>query len=152
MHDNTPLEQKFISPPCRQRVLIAASKPGSVPATPFFAPALTPQQKAKQRLDYAEKFWFQLSYEYNGNDLRNVGVEPLVNESSTLYKSQFKITFTGNINSVPRDPGGSRLQNQWHLKAWDPIPFEILSYRSQVTFMSGPTALQQSKILHRRKV
>src|SRR5918997_313768 len=54
IHDNTPLEQKFISPPCRQRLLIEAYKPNQ----------FIPLDTAKQR-HLAEKFWFQLSYEHN---------------------------------------------------------------------------------------
>jgi outer membrane protein OmpA-like peptidoglycan-associated protein len=113
MHENTPLEQRFISPPCRQRLLIEAYKPNT----------FVPLETAKQR-HLAEKFWFQLSYEYNGNDLRNVAVEPLVNESSTLHKSQFKITFTGTNSSLARDPVAEvvfRIFGTW--KAWQLMPF-----------------------------
>jgi hypothetical protein len=110
LHDNTPPEQKFI--PCKKLLRIEAYKPG-----------LLPLDRAKQ-LHLAEKFWFELSYEYNGNDLRNVAVEPRLDLSSSLTKSQFRITFTGNAYSVPRDPVAEvlfRISGSW--KAWDPIPF-----------------------------
>jgi hypothetical protein len=110
LHQNTPLDQKFVR--CKRRFRISAAKPGPVPLD-FI-----------KKADAGEKFWFELSYDYNGNDLRNVSVEPLMDKSNTLRKSEFKITFTGNAYSPERDPVAEvvfRISGTW--KAWDPVPF-----------------------------
>ncbi len=111
IHQNTPLSQKFVT--CKRRFKFSAAKPGGPLPLTFI--------KAN---DLGEKFWFELSYEYNGNDLRNVAVEPLMNKSSTLNKSEFKIAFTGNSYSPEQAPVAEvvfRASGTW--KAWDPIPF-----------------------------
>ena len=111
IHQNTPLSQKFVS--CKRMFKILAAKPGGPLPLEY-----------KKKYEVAEKFWFQLSYEYNGNDLRNVAVEPLVHKSSTLNKSEFKISFTGNAYSPDQAPVAEvvfRISGSW--KAWDPIPF-----------------------------
>src|SRR5919199_3821615 len=64
LHQNTPLDQKFVR--CNRKFRISAAKPGPLPLDVI------------KKADLGEKFWFQLSYEYNGNDLRNVSVEPLM--------------------------------------------------------------------------
>ncbi|MBL0358498.1 MAG: peptidoglycan-binding protein [Chitinophagaceae bacterium] len=51
-----------------------------------------------------EEFWFKLTYQYNGNDLRVVKVEGLVNKSSSLYSSDFSIRFEPTQYSHPSDP------------------------------------------------
>jgi outer membrane protein OmpA-like peptidoglycan-associated protein len=111
IHQGTPLSQKFVS--CKRRFKLSAAKPGG----PF------PIEVIK-KYDIGEKFWFELSYEYNGNDLRNVAVEPLVNKSSSLNKSEFKIAFVGNSYSPEQAQVAEvvfRISGTW--KAWDPVPF-----------------------------
>lgn len=51
-----------------------------------------------------ETFWFTLSFEYNGNDIRNAAIMGLVSRSSSLYSSTFTIRFVGQQYSVPRAP------------------------------------------------
>jgi hypothetical protein len=48
-----------------------------------------------------QTFWFRLSFEYNGNDIRNAAINALVNRSSSLYSSTFSIRFAGQPHSVP---------------------------------------------------
>jgi len=49
-------------------------------------------------------FWFKLSYEYNGNDIRDALINPLVHRSSSTYVSTFTINFQGDSYSPPQDP------------------------------------------------
>jgi hypothetical protein len=110
MHANTPPER--IPKRCTRRFLIKAAHPG-----------IYPLDFIKKR-GLGEKFWFELSYLYNGNDLINVAVEPMVNKSSDLSKSEFKITFAGTAISLPSDPVAEivlRISGTW--KAWDPVPY-----------------------------
>jgi OmpA family len=112
MHENTSPDRKFTY--CAKRLRINATKPPPFPISLDFI---------KQK-NLGEKFWFELSYEYNGNDLRNVAIRPLIDQSSDLSKSEFTITFAGNAYSLPRDPIAEvvfRISGSW--KAWDPVPF-----------------------------
>lgn len=52
----------------------------------------------------AQIFWFRLSYEYNGNDVRNAAIVALVDRSSSLYSSTFSVRFVGQAYSVPSAP------------------------------------------------
>jgi hypothetical protein len=111
MHENTPIDKKFTL--CTRRLRINTTKPN-----PFLTLDLI------KKHNVGERFWFELSYEYNGNDLRNVAVRPLPDQSSDLTKSEFTITFAGNSYSLPRDPVSEivfRISGTW--KAWDPLPF-----------------------------
>jgi hypothetical protein len=89
IHEGTPPTQTFRT--CLREFMISAFKP-MVPVPPS-----DPHSPA-------EKFWFALQYEYNGNDLREVKVDPLMDKSSTLFKSKFIINFVPGAASVPRDP------------------------------------------------
>jgi OmpA family len=109
VHESTPLDQIFKS--CERKFQILAYKPSQFPLE--FA----------KKYNMGEKFFFKLSYQYNGNDLRNVAVEPLLDASSTLIKSEFNITFAGDKYSLPRDPVAEvvfHIGGRW--KAWDPLP------------------------------
>jgi hypothetical protein len=109
VHESTPLDQIF--KPCERRFQISAYKPSPLPLD--FA----------KKNNIGEKFWFKLSYQFNGNDLRNVAVEPFLDASSTLIKSEFIITFAGDKYSLPRDPVAEVVFHiGGHWKAWDPIP------------------------------
>lgn len=110
VHESTPLDQVFKS--CERKFQIGAYKPGHFPLD------------LVKNNNMGEKFWFKLSYQFNGNDLRNVAVEPLLDASSTLHKSEFNITFAGDKYSLPRDPVAEivfHIGGRW--KAWDPMPF-----------------------------
>jgi hypothetical protein len=50
-----------------------------------------------------QQFWFRLSFEHNGHDLRNVGIVGLVDRSSSMIMSTFSIEFSGLPYSVPAD-------------------------------------------------
>jgi hypothetical protein len=51
-----------------------------------------------------QQFWFRLSFEHNGHDLRNIAIHALVDKSSTMTMSTFSIEFSGIPHSVPLDP------------------------------------------------
>lgn len=82
VHPGTPPSLRFR--PCVREFLISA-----IHARPFWSP---------------QQFWFRLSFEYNGHDLRNITIVPLVDRSSTMTTSTFSITFAGLPHSVPQDP------------------------------------------------
>jgi outer membrane protein OmpA-like peptidoglycan-associated protein len=109
MHPGTPPTQVFKR--CGREFMISAFRAG-----PFPIPPTDPRAPA-------EKFWFALQYEYNGNDLREVRVDPLPDKSSTLYKSKFIITFAPGPASVELDPVAAvrfSISGSWEL--WD-LPF-----------------------------
>jgi len=111
IHEGTPPEQVFRT--CRREFMISAFKP---PPFPIPVPPSDPRLPA-------EKFWFALQYEYNGNDLREVRVDALPDKSSTLYKSKFIIGFAPGTASVPRDPVAAvrfTISGSWEV--WD-LPF-----------------------------
>jgi OmpA family len=111
IHEGTPPTQTF--KPCIREFMISAYKP---PPFPVPLPPTDPRVPA-------EKFWFSLQYEYNGNDLREVKVDPLPHKSSTLYKSKFLIAFAPGAASVSRDPVAAvrfSISGSWEV--WD-IPF-----------------------------
>lgn len=111
MHPGTPPTQVFKR--CAREFMISAFRPA-----PFPVPIRPTDPRAP-----AEKFWFSLKYEYNGNDLREVKVDPLFDKSSTLYKSKFIIGFAPGAASVDRDPVAAvrfSISGSWEL--WD-IPF-----------------------------
>jgi outer membrane protein OmpA-like peptidoglycan-associated protein len=49
-------------------------------------------------------FWYQLSFEYNGNDLRNLAIFPRVDKSAHITKSSFDTTWVGQPYSPVRAP------------------------------------------------
>lgn len=53
-------------------------------------------------------YWFQLEFQYNGNDLKEVSIKPLPAKSqskpTTFYQDQFTITFTGRPKSAEAEP------------------------------------------------
>lgn len=51
-----------------------------------------------------QTFWFRLTFDYNGNDLRNIAIVALVHRSSSLYSSTFSVRFVGQAHSVPSAP------------------------------------------------
>lgn len=109
MHPGTPPTQSFRR--CAREFMISAFRPAPIPIPPTDPRAP------------AEKFWFSLQYEYNGNDLREVRVDPLPDKSSTLYKSKFIVTFAPGPASVELDPIAAvrfSISGSWEL--WD-IPF-----------------------------
>jgi len=103
-HPDTPYppSQKFIPCPYRE-FSISASYP--VSALGLQLPAAT--------------FYFQLSFNYNGNDLQAVAIRLLEGKSSRMLSSEFSIAFTGAPNILPLDPV-AELQFQITGR-WDPV-------------------------------
>jgi outer membrane protein OmpA-like peptidoglycan-associated protein len=51
-----------------------------------------------------QTFWYRLSLEYNGNDLRNVSIVPLIDKSSAITTSKFTTSWEGQPNVPGRAP------------------------------------------------
>jgi hypothetical protein len=82
VHANTPPTLAFRT--CRHEFLISAHHP---------------------RYGFGrQNFWFELTFEHNGHDLRNITINALVDKSSTMTMSTFSIEFSGLPHSVPLDP------------------------------------------------
>jgi len=82
LHQNTPPSLTFST--CTNEFLISAHHP-------------------RYGFD-SQQFWFRISFEYNGHDLRNVAINALVDKSSSMTMSKFTIEFNGQAHSVPADP------------------------------------------------
>jgi OmpA family protein len=109
IHPGTPPSQRFRR--CAREFMISAFRPA-----PFPIPPTDPRAPA-------EKFWFVLQYEYNGNDLREVRIDPLPDKSSTLYKSKFSITFAPGAASADSNPiAAVRFSISGSWEHWD-LPF-----------------------------
>jgi hypothetical protein len=95
IHANTPASLLFR--PCVREFLISAHHP---------------------RYGWSrQQFWFRLSFEHNGHDLRNVAITPLIDRSSSMIMSTFSITFAGIPHSVPTDPVAEvnfQISGQWN--------------------------------------
>lgn len=78
----------------------------------------------------AQTFWYRLSFEYNGNDLRNVAINALVDRSSTLHTSTFSSTWTGQAHS----PGAAPVAEiMFQLTGnWDPVGRGNVSYSGEL--------------------
>ena len=97
IHENTPPETEWTS--VNTEFSITASHPRYFVGT--------------------QEFWFRLSYEHNGNDVRNIQVNALVNKSSEMITSSFSITFSGQAHSVPADP---KAEVNFQIGGnWDPV-------------------------------
>jgi len=107
-HPITSRDRKYRR--CEKLLLIRAFTP--LPAMLNVTPDI------ERKKGWGEKFWFKLSYEYNGNDLNNVRVEPLINKSSDLRKSVFTISFAPDRASDEGDPVAEvvfRISGSWRI-------------------------------------
>jgi outer membrane protein OmpA-like peptidoglycan-associated protein len=75
-------------------------------------------------------FWYNLSFEYNGNDLRNITINPLVSRSSAMIMSKFSSSWTGQAHSPPAAPMAEVLFNL--SGRWDPTGSGDVSYRGEL--------------------
>jgi outer membrane protein OmpA-like peptidoglycan-associated protein len=108
VHANTPPEKRFI--PCTLEFLISAHHP-------------------RYGFD-RQRFWFRLSFEFNGNDLRNAAIVVLENRSSSMVMSEFSIRFVGQPYSVPKDPIAEVL---FQISGrWDPVGKGVDSFWGQL--------------------
>jgi len=97
MHPGTPSSQTFR--PCNTEFSLVAHHPR------YFIGDQT--------------FWYRLSFEYNGNDLRNVSVAPLIDKSSTITASKFTTSWEGQPNVPGRAPVA---EVRYQLTGrWDPV-------------------------------
>lgn len=105
MHAHTPPTEKWATP-CTFVLRIAAHHP---------------------RAGYGDQhFYFRVSYEYNGYDIRNATVNLLRSRSSTMIMSDFDIKWQGQAHSLRTAPVAKIIFNiGGH---WDPVGLGIASF------------------------
>src|SRR5262249_3835002 len=104
MHENTPRTQQFMRTTVELK--ISAHHP---------------------RLGFGDQeFWYRLSFEHNGNDLRNVQITLLEDKSSQMISSEFSIQFDGLPHSPDREPV-AEVNFQINGK-WDPVGLGVASF------------------------
>lgn len=69
---------------------------------------------------------FRLIYDYNGHDIRNARVEPLINASSGMYSSTFVVNWRGQAHSHPKDVVSEIIFN--FSGEWDPVGVGHVSF------------------------
>lgn len=65
-----------------------------------------------------QDFWFRLSYERNGYDIRNATINLLESRCSSMIMSHFSINWSGQSHSLPSDPVAQIIFNI--SGRWDP--------------------------------
>lgn len=80
-------------------------------------------------------FYFRISYEANGYDLRNVQVVPLKKKSSSMIASTFSIAWGGQAHSRPKDPKAAIIFNI--SGEWDPIGRGHVSFWGHLKVTQG---------------
>lgn len=78
-----------------------------------------------------QNFWFKLTYEYNGNDIRNAGIIELVDRSSALIWSKFTINFKVDMN-CPKTAAIYEIVYNIDGR-WDPIGVGDVKFWGQLT-------------------
>lgn len=73
-----------------------------------------------------QQFWFRLSFEHNGNDLRNAQIVVLEDKSSRMTTSEFSIQFNGQPYSLPQ-AAVAEIVFQISGK-WDPVGLGVASF------------------------
>ncbi len=121
VHEKTPPTQNFVK--CERKFSISASQPPKTSPSVLLRPGPT-------LVLGDQTFWFLLSFQYNGNDLRNIAIVVLENESSRMITSEFSIRFDGQPYSVPLDPVAHVV---FQIKGrWDPTGLGIDSFRGEL--------------------
>lgn len=83
------------------------------------------------RIGFGEQFfYFRISYQQNGYDLRNVQVVPLIDKSSSMISSSFNIMWEGQAHSSPDYPQSEIVFNI--SGTWDPVGRGITSFWGQL--------------------
>lgn len=108
MHERTPLSRTFHR--CSTEFSLSAHHP-----RPGFGRQI---------------FWYNLTFEYNGNDLRNITINPLVHRSSSMFMSSFSTTWTGQAHSPAAAPMAEVLFNL--SGRWDPVGRGDVSFRGEL--------------------
>ena len=66
-----------------------------------------------------QEFWFRLTFDQNGYDLRNIQINALDNKSSEMITSSFDIKFNGQAHSLEEDP---KVQVNFQIGGkWNPV-------------------------------
>lgn len=131
LHPNTPASQTFRR--CELDFRLDARKPN------IATQVLQQQGRTPAEINAmsGEKFWFRLSFEYNGNDLRGVTVQPLFARSDSLRKSVFETIWTSADANDTRNPVAEvRLLLQGRWEVYDPTPFttnDTVSFGGRLT-------------------
>jgi len=77
-----------------------------------------------------QRFYFRLSYEKNGYDLRNVLIQGLQHRSSRMMSSVFSVDWGGQAHSLPNDPHAAVAFN---IRGnWDPVGSGNVSFSGQL--------------------
>jgi len=90
-----------------------------------------------------QDFYFRLSYERNGNDIRNATVNALKDQSSTMVGSSFTIAWGGQEHSNQSDPVAQIVFNISN-SVWDPIGLGQASFWGQLIISAAKDAPSHS--------
>jgi hypothetical protein len=82
-----------------------------------------------------QEFYFRVSYEYNGYDLRNVSISELRDKSSTMNASTFTITFGASKHSLPSEKE-TRI-NYTIRGRWDPFGLGDVAFNGNLLVHSN---------------
>ena len=75
-------------------------------------------------------FYFDFSYETNGNDLRNIQIVPLKDKCSAMISSAFQVTWSGEKYSPPN---ASIAEVIFQIAGeWNPVGLGLYSFRGQL--------------------
>jgi hypothetical protein len=81
------------------------------------------------------KFWFRLNYQRNGYDLRDIQIIALVDKSSSMYVSEFAISWAGEKLSQELDPiAAVKFSIQG---TWDPVGSGYVSFWGELLLKSN---------------
>ena len=72
------------------------------------------------------ELWFRISYDYNGNDIRNASIMRLVDRSSNLYGGTFSIKFEGRELTHESEPVAKIvfiITGSWDPPGWGDVSF-----------------------------
>jgi outer membrane protein OmpA-like peptidoglycan-associated protein len=85
-----------------------------------------------------QHFWFRLSFEYNGYDIRNASVNLLEGRSSSMIMSTFSIRFSPQSYSAVAEPVARIVYNI--SGKWDPVGTGVFSFSGELHVGADGTA------------
>lgn len=121
MHENTPAEAEW--EPVSTTIMVVAQHP---------------------RVGIGNQyFYFNLSYERNGYDIRNAVVNKLEDRSSTMVASSFTINWGGQAHSRPTEEVSEIVFNISN-STWDPVGLGSFSFHGQLIISASKSAATYS--------
>lgn len=112
-------------------------RPWPLGTRPVFKPAAVHFRISAHHPRYfidTQHFWFELLYDYNGYDLRDINIHGLLNKSSSLIASTFFAAFSGRPYSEERDPAVVRFRIEG---TWDPVGSGATSFSGYLEVRAG---------------